>query len=578
MEDIDARTEPGSKCVTLVSDIWYMVFNEIHLWVLHSILHVDNDEEYLEQPQEWLRSLRLVSKTFNEIITPLAYWEVGISSIGPFQALPDVQGAATDHFQHCMCQYTRKIEVYSIKKQFPLDKLAAIAESSQVLEFFRWDHEIPDGFVGVAQRSLAMSLLCNAFLHGQKAQISYSFVEEFFWGTEIPNGAPEKESAWATYRTIYDSSHELERLELFVNVLATLCIAGDGTLTTGLVPTGRKYPPMQKFVLEEVNWAYKVEEINQMWDFSNLRCLSIFHSGCQEFCLNIPIQNFPHLRTVKFDYKLSEEKAPRSWITSLLRESRELSTLKIEQDSWQESVDIRELMTLGSRLRKLRLMNHVKNYSLEPISPSLLKGIMRVCPSIVDLTEDMPLSGEWSAREISDFLLEFAGARELKDSQSRPRNTEDDYYLFEDHLIRKFSSRKHKAGICCHDGEYEQWGRLRRKFCHRPSSYQSSSEDEDPWTEWSYFEEAATQTAAARADDRDDDRDGKDNDGGSINESPEEFQGPESEEELSDQEDVHTGGDAGADQSVCELDDVKLHDNLKNLLLSNGLEVERDGI
>ncbi|KAH9219822.1 hypothetical protein DL95DRAFT_457088 [Leptodontidium sp. 2 PMI_412] len=257
---------------------------------------------------------------------------------------------------------------------------------------------------------------------------------------------------------------------------------------------------MQKFILEEANWAYTAEEMNQMWDFSNLRSLSICPSKYKESHLNIPIQNLSRLRTIKLDYKLSV------------------------------------------RLRKLRLTNHAKIIFLNPMSSSLRKDIMRACPSIVDLTADIPSSCEHSARDISDFLLELTGARELKDltlyatdilpvdgvendsidpeydgvaiimkrlheqkmghpynkikihlhdwSKRPPSSTDEDYDRFEDHL-------------------YEQWGSLRRtakwpslQLPHL-SSYPSSSEDEDAHCHWAYFDEAA-----AHDDDEDEDEDG----------------------------------------------------------------------
>lgn len=74
---------------------------------------------------------------------------------------------------------------------------------------------------------------------------------------KMPNGVPEKESALAAYGTIYDTSHGLEPPGLPVNILASLCITGNtSSITVGPVPTGRKYPPMQKFILEEAIWAY----------------------------------------------------------------------------------------------------------------------------------------------------------------------------------------------------------------------------------------------------------------------------------------------------------------------------------
>lgn len=66
-----------------------------------------------------------------------------------------------------------------------------------------------------------------------------------------------------------------------------------------------------------------------------------------------------------------------------------------------------------------------------------------------------------------------------------------------------------------------------------PSSYPSSSEDEDPHCHWAYFDEAAARDDDEdddEDDDGDDDGDDEDSDGGSTNESPEEFQGPGGEE------------------------------------------------
>ncbi|KAL5322583.1 hypothetical protein ACEPPN_010556 [Leptodophora sp. 'Broadleaf-Isolate-01'] len=113
---------PGPKFVTLISDIWYMVFNEVQLWVPN----LTDNEDYVRRLRAWFQSLRLVSKTFNEIITPLAYW------IWTYRLL-----GHSKHFQVCKeLQQIISNNVYSIKKQLALDKLATIVESSRVLEYF----------------------------------------------------------------------------------------------------------------------------------------------------------------------------------------------------------------------------------------------------------------------------------------------------------------------------------------------------------------------------------------------------------------------------------------------------------
>lgn len=219
---------------------------------------------------------------------------------------------------------------------------------------------------------------------------------------------PEKQAALSRYRTNYDTAYEhgsAPRVEGRVLTVIDLCTYRNGNFNNpsiGLVPCGRKFPPMLKLKLSGYDRGYSKEECSMMWDFSRTRSLSFKNSDFSKFLQQVPNKAFEGLRTLRIIYRRpttiqdilaehSDPRTPQIVLDYLLKECQELESLKIELSGWDQLISFGDAAALGTRLRKLRLRSMVHPWS---ISPAVLRNGLEQCTGVVDLGLDLNVSTE----------------------------------------------------------------------------------------------------------------------------------------------------------------------------------------
>lgn len=260
----------------------------------------------------------------------------------------------------------------------------------------------------------------DAYIHGQSNPPLGRFEDDGAQGairhrvwlrkTErlLSDSNPEKQAALSRYRTNYDTAYEhgsTPRVEGRVLAAIDLCTYRIGNFdnpSLGLIPCGRKFPPMLKLKLNGYDWESSKEECSMMWDFSRTRCLSFKNSDFSKFLHQVPIKAFEGLRTLRIIYQQpttihdilaghSGPHTPQIWLECLLKECRELESLKIELSCWDQLISFGDAATLGTKLRKLRLRSMVHPWS---ISPTVLRDGLEHCTGVVDLGLDLNVSTE----------------------------------------------------------------------------------------------------------------------------------------------------------------------------------------
>ncbi|CZT45555.1 uncharacterized protein RSE6_05872 [Rhynchosporium secalis] len=170
-----------------------------------------------------------------------------------------------------------------------------------------------------------------------------------------------------------------------------------------LVPCGRRFPPLKKLKLFVYKWVTSVEDFSSMWDFSELRCLSMMSSNFCNFMSSVPIDSLTELRTFYLNATFHDfldahdaddedcrTATAQKFLVSLLESCKHLESLKIESNQWQEILPISSIAKLGTRLRKLRLRSDRSEASLVP--KQFLLDTPDLCPDIVDLDLELDVA------------------------------------------------------------------------------------------------------------------------------------------------------------------------------------------
>lgn len=156
-------------------------------------------------------------------------------------------------------------------------------------------------------------------------------------------------------------------------------------LLSPMDPARSEFPSTRKLKLEMCSWHIPAD-VKSTWNFTDLRSLSLKNSNLISFLIAMPLLEFPQLRTLKISQDLDySHYHPRGSSLQLFLEScPELETLKIECGEYSGIILWTDIYRLGTRLRRLRLLNLCPN---SPQTPGLLQlsELFHACPNIEDL-------------------------------------------------------------------------------------------------------------------------------------------------------------------------------------------------
>ncbi|KAE8442230.1 hypothetical protein EG329_003701 [Mollisiaceae sp. DMI_Dod_QoI] len=318
----------GGDPIKLIADVWHIVFKEVLAAFLNegSNKYSDNKKDEIDakmrqaQPfGDWLRSLRLVCRDFNEVIIPYVYKDIDMSSKKSIQALIastegyDIQRYIQTHA--LMARLTHLLDFRLITRYLLLGMKKC--KSVQLVSQPRLDTfaDSPSWELGPRGREnfhretcYTASLYMNAFIRRNVKTRRFRFVvgQEHFSVEEYPiSAAKEYEEAvtgentataaifsneWSATDEKLKSNDSLDLIYLFIEQRG---------YTITLLPIGSRYPPMKKLKLENYQWTHSPKEFLQIWDFSHLRSLTLKACDILKFLTNVDHNELLRLREFK---------------------------------------------------------------------------------------------------------------------------------------------------------------------------------------------------------------------------------------------------------------------------------------
>lgn len=161
-----------------------------------------------------------------------------------------------------------------------------------------------------------------------------------------------------------------------------------------LQSTSTRLPPVKVLKLERYDWKHTPEELENLWDFSelcqlDLSCLSI--PGLSSI-FRLPMVSFPKLQSLTIEYytlgylNQADESATQECLLAFCGGLNRLQTLDVKAYGWSSLVTPPMLSKVGSTLRKLRLTDPIMH---QAVRPRKMKLLLQDCDHIEDLQLDV---------------------------------------------------------------------------------------------------------------------------------------------------------------------------------------------
>ncbi|KAF8857802.1 hypothetical protein BDZ45DRAFT_743976 [Acephala macrosclerotiorum] len=371
--------KPAKVVPPLSHDLWFIIFVKK---LFEAFEHGYFDEEYKEseeqQEQErlrgphafyiWLGKMRLVCRDFDDIITPLVYETVKLSSELAVQRLltSPMRFGATEKMQnHSIC--LRVTHLYEPEFQRVTH---ALILGCKRLEYIVW--EVGQGRLGEreeSEREVARiaSTYVDAFIKNPNREwkrIRFMSHRNGFMVEDSPvswKGRQKEKKLKARRESEYiyteyplmtgDPNKYLDLLHLQMSPNRVM----------SLIPVGVRYPPMKKLKLENYPWTHDREETEQMFDLSKLERLTF---NC---CDVLYVSSFLAAADHKHLLKIEEFKMTNCWddedteevmhaeLTKLLDGLRGLTYLKLNYEAWEVVLKETAMRNFSYSLRTLEL-------------------------------------------------------------------------------------------------------------------------------------------------------------------------------------------------------------------------------
>ncbi|KAE8442231.1 hypothetical protein EG329_003702 [Mollisiaceae sp. DMI_Dod_QoI] len=361
--------------------------------------YVDGDFIFDQDIVAWLRELRLVSKGFNDVITPLLYRTIDISSIERISKLVDID--YLPNIKDNIAHYTRYLRLPSSGEytQAGLD----IIKSCNQLKYIEW----------LSLSDLRGNFVSNSTSEFQQPDVAYlnTFLRA---GGSIRNCLLTGGQQGIQVESLRTGETSLERLteelavRLPMHVLMTI-IDGlssakpdadaeqSGITSPGifeilllsirppylqtLQQSGLRLPAMRHLILDCPLGNARRPDIADYWDFSNIHSLTLLSSEDRmPFMLCFPHTRFSTLRALAITCNLDETAGAH--LEDLFEGFTQLESLIIHADERDKYLPVSTIVKAGQTLRSLTLQG---KSDIDQVSSIEMRELLHSCPNITKM-------------------------------------------------------------------------------------------------------------------------------------------------------------------------------------------------
>ena len=157
--------------------------------------------------------------------------------------------------------------------------------------------------------------------------------------------------------------------------------------------SGPKFPPVQRLSFNYCDWNYSAEEVQSIWDFSQLRSLSIVSGADWKFFPTLPrdaLRNLTELKATRTHHDPTE-RGLTSELNHFISSAPGLTSIEITCSL--EHLDINNLMKDWTQMRCLKIHDYTGFGPHADVCPTLsiadLINLQRCCPKLRELSLDL---------------------------------------------------------------------------------------------------------------------------------------------------------------------------------------------
>jgi hypothetical protein len=173
-----------------------------------------------------------------------------------------------------------------------------------------------------------------------------------------------------------------------------------------------RFLPWRSWYWALIDGDHRQSEVGKIWNFSRLRILCL-EFIILDFLTYAPLEQLAQLKSLRlrelgFMYSLNwNPELFRSLLGKVLRQLKDLSKLKIEDEKWPLLVPRVAVIGLGSRLQKLRLGDSFRGaIEKSVVQVSELSQLQEACPNLTSLSLNFSMSNP-EVRSAAHYAVQF---------------------------------------------------------------------------------------------------------------------------------------------------------------------------